>query len=231
MPTFLGTKRKIQTKTAVALVAGAVVLAAAIAGGVGLKNSGRSGFFATQAYIPPAGTYLDVRFASKGYGKASPGDTSVDMGVWKMKAMRGDVTVSDFNISMLVQDVVSGSPYAMGVDGSVEADDHLTNCLMRDISNNTIFSGPISPPSANGMDSTRMLFSDDFTLAMGQAINLRVECDFTTVPPNGNSDRFAGNITNTTYVNAIEPMPSLAPVPVVLSGTNGNPPKYYVDLR
>ena len=38
MKTLLGTKTKISTKTAVALVAGAVILAAAAAGGFSFKN-------------------------------------------------------------------------------------------------------------------------------------------------------------------------------------------------
>src|SRR3989338_9928572 len=105
MPTLIGTKTKISTKTAVALVAGAVILAAAAAGGFSARNKSGGGFFATQGYGPGGSAYLDVRFATRpGFGKAVPGDTGVKFADYCVKDVGADITIFDFNPMLLVQD-------------------------------------------------------------------------------------------------------------------------------
>lgn len=227
MRTSLGIKTKISTKTAVALIAGAVILAAAAAGGFSFRNSSRGGLFSTPGYGSPS-VYLDVRFATRaGYGKAVPGDTGVKFADYGIRAVGADITVSDFNPMLLVQDVLSSNPFTIGTDGLLVAHERLTNCLLRDKATGNVISGPVYP----GLVSPPvpfLLMTDDFTLSAGQSMKLTLECDFTTVPVNGPTDALAVNVAVPNDIVAKEAYPSLVPVPVQLTSTNGNPPAYYI---
>ena len=224
----LKTKLKIDTKVAVALAAGAVVLAAAAAGGFSFKKDAKRGFFATQGYSSGR-TYLDVRFGSSGAIKAQPGDTGVVMGEYKLKAVGTDLTVSDFNVGMLVQDVPSSAPFGLGIDGPlpVEADEHLSECVLIDSNTGNTMMGPVYPSLSTS--STHLLFTDDFYMTQGQTLKLSLECNFNGFPPNGNEDRFAVDILTRTDVTAVDP--SSSPVWVALTTSNGNPPNYQVVLK
>ncbi|HBL39133.1 TPA: hypothetical protein DDZ10_00460 [Candidatus Uhrbacteria bacterium] len=226
MPTLIGTKTKISTKTAVALAAGAVILAAAAAGGFSVRNKSGNGFFATQGY-GPGNAYLDVRFSTRpGFGKATPGDTGVKFADYRVKAVGTDITIFDFNPMLLVQDTLSSSPFTIGTDGALVAEEHLTNCVLKDRSTGNVMSGPLF--SGSGIAPAFLLFTDDFTLSAGQTMNLTLECDFTAVPVSGSSDALAVNFATPNDIVAKEAYPSLVPVPVQMTSTNGNPPAYYI---
>lgn len=229
MKTLLGTKTKISTKTAVALVAGAVILAAAAAGAFSTKNGGRGSFFGTQGYGPARQPYLELTFFSNGYVKASPGDTSINFGEYRLKAIGADAYVGDVNLIMLAQDVPSSNPYGTGSDGAINMENNIHNCLLRDSNSGTVVSGPVFMPlSVPG--SGNLNFDDDFTLAAGNSIYFDVECDLTTTPPSGMQDRFALDASLLSSVGGYDPATNIN-LPLVVQSSNGNPPQYYVVLR
>jgi len=222
------TKTKLSTKTVVALVAGTVILAAAIAGGFSVKNGSRSGFFSNQAYAPNNQPHLELKFASAGYAKASPGDTGVNFGEYRLKAVGADALISDMNFVGLVQDVPASTAYAIGADGSVNFENRVTNCKVMNTTNGATISGPIFSPFPYA--SSGLQFDDDFTLSAGSALFLRVECDITNIAVNGPQDLFAQDGSLLSTISASN-LATNAVMPLVVISSNGNPPGYYVSVR
>lgn len=228
----LQTKTRVNTKIAVALVAGAVILAAAAATGVSMKKSYGGLFKTTPGYGPGGRSSLEVSFVSqRGYNKVSPGDTNVALGEFRFEALGGDVLVTDFNPSVLVQDTSATSTFQQGVNGGLKGSSHFNSCVLKDFATGIVIMGPVQATSIY----MNIPFTDDFTIAKGNWMDLQVSCDFSSEAANGPSDFLATDILSVNDITALSvslpsPVPG-GPVSVTLNSQNGNPPSTYVVLQ
>ncbi len=189
------------------------------------------GEFTTAASPIPLGlnvTYVNT--APHASATVSPG-TDATLAIYELEATGGDVWMDQMFVTALVQDTVlpSGTPFAIGVDGTVKAQDYLTSCRLIDTATQNVLSGPVG---MYGPYPNQIYFYTPFKIAGGTVLSTVVRCKFSSLSPVKDSDAFAVTIPVAADVIANEN--SLATghaVPVTLVSTNGNPPNFYTVLQ
>ena len=177
---------------------------------------------------PSSAIGLEVHFTQPaGSIVVEPGDGEVVLGQYVLGAAGADITVHDFNPTLLVQDVYSSGPFSVGVDGVAEIKPHLEDCKFKFNSSGNVVMGPLS---GYQITTTQLPFTDDFYISDGEKVTLDLTCDMATVAPFGLSDYLAVYLASTSDIVATD-MATGNAVTVTQFENNGISPDYYVELQ
>ena len=191
------------------------------------------------ATVPDPEVSVLVEFThDSGSTNVYPGETAV-LGTYSFTASDGDAWLDYMYVTVVAEDnIVSWYPsWLVGTDAAAVAQDHLSSCVLKDVSTGNVFAGPIG---MYGPTPSQLFFYDTFMLTEDVVLDLDLECTFSSLEPTTPSDGFAVYIPTADDIVANEnSLGNGADIPVTLIDNNSDSsiyslyndtPTYYVEL-